>query len=96
MDRIMLLSKEWPLLDNTVEEAKKMIHMTFNRTNQTAPPETELIPIGLYNGIDMPGCHILDDSYVVYMEVPTPELNCQNELRWLCGPCAHEEEIDES
>jgi hypothetical protein len=41
----------------------------------TLPPETILEPIGLYDGEELlPGCHVLDDSYVVYMEVPNPEL----------------------
>jgi hypothetical protein len=33
-------------------------------------PPAELVPIGLYDGEELlPNCHILDDSYIVYMEV---------------------------
>ena len=40
------------------------------------PPEVDLIPIGIYDGEELlPGCHILDKSYVVYAEVPNPDLN---------------------
>lgn len=40
-----------------------------------SPPKIELVPIGEYDGGELlPSCHILDDSYVVYMEVDISEL----------------------
>lgn len=49
--------------------------LTAIQTMPIGPPETELLPIGMYNGIDLPGCHVLDSSYIVYVEIKTPELN---------------------
>ncbi len=40
------------------------------KLNKKVHPKTELVPIGEYDGNDLlPGCHIFDDSYIVYMEV---------------------------
>lgn len=39
------------------------------------PSQFELIPIGEYDGDELSAnCQILDDSYIVYMEVANPEL----------------------
>lgn len=46
-------------------------------TDKVPPPEFELIPIGIYNGVDLPGTVILDDSYIVYMEVENSEFDCE-------------------
>jgi hypothetical protein len=45
-------------------------------------PETILIPVGEYNGVDLPcttvglPCEFFD-NHVVWLEVPNPELNCE-------------------
>jgi hypothetical protein len=43
----------------------------------TKPPRFELVPIGIYDGVDMPNTMILDDSYIVYLIVPNPEYDCE-------------------
>jgi len=44
-------------------------------TMELPPPQIELVPIGEYDGGELlPGCYILDDSYIVYMEVDNSEL----------------------
>lgn len=42
----------------------------------TPPPDNILIPIGQYNGIDLPDTFI-DKNYTVWLEMPNPERNCQ-------------------
>jgi hypothetical protein len=43
----------------------------YDCTDENPPPQTILAPVGEYDGGDLlPGCHILDDSYIVYQEIP--------------------------
>lgn len=37
-----------------------------------SPPQFELIPIGIYNGIDLPDTYI-DENYVVRLEIECPD-----------------------
>jgi hypothetical protein len=46
-----------------------MAYLHGMTTSESPPPKTELIPVGIYDGVDIEGCHVLDDSYTVYMEV---------------------------
>lgn len=46
----------------------------------TKPPEFELVPIGIYNGVDLPGTTVLNDNYIVWLKVPNPEYDC--EVAW--------------
>jgi hypothetical protein len=41
------------------------------------PPEFELVPVGIYNGVDLPSTMILDDSYTVYLIIRNPEYDCE-------------------
>lgn len=41
------------------------------------PSEFELVPVGIYNGVDLPDTMILDDSYIVYLIIRNPEYNCE-------------------
>jgi hypothetical protein len=45
-------------------------------TDEEAPPEFILIPIGEYNGVDLPDC-IIDENYIIWLKIPNPELNCE-------------------
>lgn len=40
------------------------------------PPEYILIPIGEYNGVDLPDIWI-DENYIVWIEIENPEANCE-------------------
>ena len=53
----------------------KMFENATPKTNETPPLPNILIPVGEYDGGDLlPDCTILDNSYIVYLEVENPEL----------------------
>jgi hypothetical protein len=46
------------------------------RIDENPPPEFILIPVGEYNGVDLPDV-VIDENYIVWLEIPNPELNCE-------------------
>jgi hypothetical protein len=40
------------------------------------PPQFEWIPIGEYNGVDLPDIEI-DENYIVWIEIECPEYECE-------------------
>jgi hypothetical protein len=41
-----------------------------------APPRYEWIPIGEYDGADLPDT-IVDENYIVWLKIECPEYNCE-------------------
>jgi hypothetical protein len=40
------------------------------------PPQYEWIPVGEYDGIDLPDTHI-DEDYIVWQKLECPEYDCE-------------------
>jgi hypothetical protein len=44
--------------------------------DEIRPPEMILVPVGEYDGVDLPSTWT-DENYIVWVEVDNPELNCE-------------------
>lgn len=72
----LLLTDRW---ESEVEKVRCGQLTDWNpqcETVDTRPNKIMLIPIGEYNGVDLPGV-IVDENYIVWQEINDPAYNCE-------------------
>lgn len=80
MDKYDFKKIDREVLAQIVEEANRdYYHWVVSQMEAITPPEPFiLIPIGEYDGGELlPGAVVLDDSYIVYLEIENLEYNCE-------------------
>jgi hypothetical protein len=76
VDKLKSVIKSGKLVYNNEITIDKASKWSGAQKKEEAPPEFILIPIGEYNGVDLPDC-IIDENYIIWLKIPNPELNCE-------------------
>lgn len=61
---------------NVLRERLQVVKLQAIQTMPVTPPRLELIPIGEYDGVDLPGT-VIDENYIVWQEIENPEFECE-------------------